>query len=251
MATVQWKEFDSTNGKEPSCLVEGTLITMADGTRKPVEDLNVGDMVLAFNHVSGQFEAAPIIFNNHADQTADEYAVLHLEFANGEEVEVVDSHGFFNVTLMQYVYVDYENYADFVGHEFYYAGNDGTSDEKVVLKNAYITEETVRVFSPVSYFHMNSISNGFLNTPSIPGDLTGLVNYFEYDADLKYNEEAMQRDIEKYGLYTYDDFKDYISEAAYNSSPAVFLKVAVGKGMITFAQILDVIDYLLAGSLIQ
>ena len=49
----------------------------------------------------------------------------------------------------------------------------------------------------------------------------------------------------------YDYVKDYISEEAYNSSPTVFLKVAVGKGMITFEQILDVIEYLLAGSLIN
>ena len=98
---------------------------------------------------------------------------------------------------------------------------------------------------------MNSFANGMLNTPNIPGDITGLVNYFEYDPDLKYNEESMQRDIEKYGLYSYADFSKYISEAAYNSSPSVYLKVAVGKGMITFEQILDVIEYLLAGSLIS
>ena len=61
------------------CLTEGTLITMADGTQKPVEDLNVGDMVLAFNHVSGQFEAVPIIFNNHADQPCD---TLHHRYKN-------------------------------------------------------------------------------------------------------------------------------------------------------------------------
>jgi len=208
-------------------------------------------MVLAFNHVSGKFEAMPIIFNTHADQEASEYDVLHLEFANGEELKIVQSHGLFDMTLMKYVYVDYENYADFIGHEFYYAGNDGTSAENVVLENAYIATETVRIFCPVSYFHMNSISNGFLNTPNIPGNITGLVNYFEYDPDLKYNEEAMQRDIEKYGLYSYEDFSDYISEEAYNSSPSVYLKVAVGKGMITYEQIIDVIEYLLAGSLID
>ena len=76
-------------------------------------------------------------------------------------------------------------------------------------------------------------------------------NKIYYDPDLKYNEEAMQRDIEKYGLYTYEDFSDYISYEAYLSSPSVYLKVAVGKGMITYEQIIDVINYLLAGSLID
>ena len=78
-----------------------------------------------------------------------------------------------------------------------------------------------------------------------------MFDYFEYDEDLKYNEEAMQRDIETYGLYTYEDFSEYISEEAFNSSPSVYLKVAVGKGMITYEQIIDIILWLLEGSLID
>jgi hypothetical protein len=152
---------------------------------------------------------------------------------------------------MQYVYITNDNYQDYIGHEFYALNSNGTDGERITLTDAFIRNEKVRIFCPVTYFHMNSFANGILNTPNIPGDITGLVNYFEYDDDLKYNEEKMQADIEKYGLYTYDDFKDYISEAAYNSSPSVYLKVAVGKGMITFEEILDVIDYLLSGSLIQ
>ena len=47
------------------------------------------------------------------------------------------------------------------------------------------------------------------------------------------------------------DFKEYISYEAYLSSPSVYLKVAVGKGMITYEEIIGVIKYLLSGSLIQ
>ena len=235
-----------------SCLVEGTLVTMADGTQKAVEDLKVGDMIMVFNHVSGKLEAMPLIFNTHADENeAKDYDVLYLQFSNGKEAKIVQSHGFFDMTLMQYVYINYDNYQDFIGHEFYALNSNGTSGEKVELVKAFIKTEKVRIFCPVTYFHMNSFANGLLNTPNIPGDITGLVNYFEYDSDLKYNEEAMQQDIEEYGLYTYEDFSEYISEAAYNSSPSVYLKVAVGKGMITYEQIIDIIQWLLEGSLID
>ena len=251
---AQYKYSDFCNGtltklEDESCFTEGTLITLADGTRKAVEDLEIGDMLLVFNHVTGQAETAPLIFNTHTEATASLYDVLHLQFSNGEEVEVVQSHGFFDTTEMQYVYIDYDNYNDYIGHTFYMLGENGRED--IELVNAYVEEEYTRIFCPVTYFHMNSFANNFLNTPNIPGDLTGLVNYFEYDLDLKYNEEAMQRDIEKYGLYTYDDFKDYISYEAYLSSPSVYLKVAVGKEMITYEQIIDVINYLLEGSLID
>ena len=236
---------------EESCLVEGTLITMADGTQKPVEDLKVGDMIMVFNHVTGKFEAMPLIFNTHADENeAQDYEVLYLQFSDGKELKIVQSHGLFDMTLMQYVYINYDNYQDYIGHEFYAMSSDGTG-EKVELIDAFVKNEKVRIFCPVTYFHMNSFANGLLNTPNIPGGITGLVNYFEYDSDLKYNEEAMQRDIEKYGLYTYDDFSEYISEEAYNSSPSVYLKVAVGKGMITYEQIIDIILWLLEGSLID
>ena len=247
---MQYKYSDFCNGtmtKLDSCVIEGTLITMADGTQKPVEELRVGDMLLAFNHVTGEFEAAPMIFNNHDNESAQLRNVLTLEFSDGGEIGIVASHGFFDMTLMQYVYITNDNYEDYIGHEFYSAEHGGT----VSLVNGYQEQKMTRVFCPVTYFHMNSIANGMLNTPNIPGNITGLVNYFEYDADLKYNEEAMQRDIEQYGLYTYDDFKDYISYEAYLSSPSVYLKVAVGKGMITYEQILDVIFYLLEGSLID
>ena len=251
----QYKYSDFCNGtltllKDESCLVEGTLITMADGTQKLVEDLVVGDMVMIFNHVTGKYEAMPIIFNTHADENeAKERDVLYLQFSDGREVKVVQSHGFFDTTLMQYVYIDYDNYQDYIGHKFYAMTEDGIG-ERVELTNAFIKTETVRIFCPVTYGHMNSFANGFLNTPSIPNGITGLVNYFEYDDDLKYNEEKMQADIEKYGLYTYEDFKDYVSEEAFNSFPAIYFKVSVGKGTLTYDEILIVIDFLLSGSLI-
>lgn len=202
--------------------------------------------------ITGQYEAMPLIFNTHMDETeAKDYDVLYLQFSDGRELKIVESHGLFDMTLMQYVYIDYNNYRDFIGHEFYALNDDRTNGENIMMTNVYIKTENIRIFCPVTYFYMNSFANGLLNTPNIPGDITGLVNYFEYDEDLKYNEEAMQRDIEKYGLYTYEDFCEYISEDAYNSSPSVYLKVAVGKGMITYEEIVAVIKYLLAGSLIH
>ena len=201
---------------------------------------------------TGKFVPTPVIFNTHVnDLEAREYDVLYLEFSNGEELGIVQSHGLFDMTLMKYVYIDYENYADFIGHKFFYAGADGTSSEHITLENAYIDQEITRVFCPVTYFNMNSIANGFLNAPNSPYGIAGPVNYFDYDPDLKYNEEKMQADIEKYGLYTYDDFKEYMSEEAFNSSTAIYLKIAEAKGLITYDEIIIVIKYLLEGSLIQ
>ena len=46
---------DSYGGSNPSCLLEGTLIDMADGTQKKVEDLIVGDWIMSMN-MPGQLD---------------------------------------------------------------------------------------------------------------------------------------------------------------------------------------------------
>ena len=46
-------------GDPDQCLAEGTLITMADGTKKPIEDVVVGDEVLA-GYGGGRFKAARV-----------------------------------------------------------------------------------------------------------------------------------------------------------------------------------------------
>ena len=52
----------------------------------------------------------------------------------------------------------------------------------------------------------------------------------------------MQADIEQYGLYTYADFEDLISEEAFELYNAQYLKIAIGKGYITWDDVLEMID---------
>ena len=151
------------------------------------------------------------------------------------------------MTLNKYVYITEENYTDYIGHSFAVFDEELKTYNTTVLIESTLEEEYTGCYSLVTVYHMNYFIDGLF---SYPGGISGLFNYFEYDEDLKYNEEKMQADIEKYGVYTYEDFADYISEEAFNSSPSVYLKVAVGKGMITFEEILDVIYYLLEGNLI-
>ena len=46
-------------GDPDQCLVAGTLITMADGSKKPIERVRVGDEVLSC-HGSGRFAASAV-----------------------------------------------------------------------------------------------------------------------------------------------------------------------------------------------
>ena len=64
-------------------------------------------------------------------------------------------------------------------------------------------------------------------------------------------DRIIKNDIEKYGIFEYEYFKDYFSYEAYLASPAVYLKVSIGKGYLTHEQMMLVIEYLLTGDLIE
>ncbi|MEI3526511.1 MAG: hypothetical protein V8R15_00125 [Bacilli bacterium] len=77
-----------------SCLVEGTLITMADGSKKPVEQIIAGNMVQIFNHGTGKGGVLRVIFNHHSLQEAQIYKIINCEFSNGSIIKIVYEHGF-------------------------------------------------------------------------------------------------------------------------------------------------------------
>ena len=52
----------------------------------------------------------------------------------------------------------------------------------------------------------------------------------------------MDMDIKKYGLYVYDDFKDYIRKEIFDMLPIPYLKVSVGKGLTTKEKIIEVME---------
>ncbi len=55
-------------GDDDQCLVEGTMVTMADGTEKPIEDIRLGDDVLS-SYGSGQMRGAKVtgVFRSHRE----------------------------------------------------------------------------------------------------------------------------------------------------------------------------------------
>jgi len=59
---------------------------------------------------------------------------------------------------------------------------------------------------------------------------------------MKYDEEKMQADIEKYGLYTYEDFADYVPEEVFNAFPFKYFKVAIEKGEYTWEELMFLIS---------
>lgn len=231
---------------EGSCIAEGTLVMLPDGTQKPIEDLLPGDKVLVFNHETGEYEEGTMWFIDDIEKSAEWYSIINLEFNDGIKFRISYQHALFDLDLNKYVYINESNMNDYIGHRFTnvtYVNGEFVSGE-IVLTNAYVTQEYIRVFGPISEYHMNLVTDSLLTMPSYPYDITGFINIFEYGEGMKYDEEKMQEDIEKYGLFTYEDFAEFMSEEDFNKSPAKWLKVALGKGILRWEEIEWIIEFL-------
>lgn len=213
---------------DQSCFASGTLITMADGTKLPIEELTPGDLVRVYDHENGCYTASPILFIEYDGDK--EWLVINLEFDDGTTQKFIGEHALFDRTLNKYVYITPENCKDFIGHRFAKEENVGYGE--VVLTNAYTQVAFTGCYGMTTEYHMNFFVNGMF---SIEGGITGLFNFFEYDENLAYDKELMAEDIEKYGLFTYEDFADYMTEKTFNTIfPVKYLKVSIGKGLTTF-----------------
>ena len=228
----------SSKASGGSCVAAGTLITLADGTQKKVEDLTMEDVLLVFNHETGEYEAAGIIFIENDGW--NDYNVITLTFSDGTITKIIYEHALFDLTLGKYVYITEQNYADFIGHEFAVQGENGF--ERVTMTDATLAVEYTGCYSLVTVYHLNYFIDGLF---SIPGGITGLFNMFEYGEDLVYDAEKMQADIEEYGLFTYEDFEEFLPYEFYLAFPASYLKVSIGKGLMTFDDIYLYIDQFL------
>ena len=219
-----------------SCVAEGTLVTMADGTKKPIEQVNQGDMVMTWSFWNGCYEAQPVILKwYHGTQVWD---VLTLNFDDGTSVRMINQHGFFDADENTYVYLKPNNVEDYIGHRFIKQANDGTN-ETVVLTGCTLEEENVGCYSLQTAYNENFMVEGML---SMTGeDYEGRFEYFDIGEGMKYDEVKMQADIDRYGLYTYEEFSDYLTPVQFELFNGKYFKVLVGKGVFTYEDIMDII----------
>ena len=233
-------DLDGTNPSQyESCLITGTMITLADGTQKPVEELTGEERLLVWNLETGGYDSAEIFCIDHKDLPEQEYQVDKIMFSDGSFVEIVGEQGFFDLNLAKYVYIDHNNYTEYLGHSFVKIGI-GSDYETVTLIGVETYRKTTKIYSPVTYQHFVQYANGIL---TMPGEISGYFNYFEVDTDtLKFNEEKKAQDIETYGLVSYEEY-GLIPEYTFYAFNTQYVKIALGKGLLDWEENLRRIEH--------
>jgi uncharacterized repeat protein (TIGR02543 family) len=222
-----------------SCFTPDTRVTLADGTQKRIDEMEYTDMILVWNFYEGKYDVVSAsILMNHGYDTVE---VLTLVFADGTTVNTINGHGFFDEALNQFVIIDTENVADFVGHAF--VKLDGDSYSTTELVGYSIETRYTEVWSILTAVHYNAIIEGMwsVTEAEVPNSPAYLMP-FVVGEDMKYDSELMQADIEKYGLYTYEEFAMYCTKEQFAALGLEYFKVAVGKGYITYDQIIFLLE---------
>lgn len=220
------------------CFDKGTLITLADGTQKAIENVTFNDSIMSFNHFTGNYESNKIGFI--AKHEYGYYDIIKLRFSNGTELGLSGMHSMFNLTRKEYSNFTVDTAKEFVGDEFlmYDPIDSNYLEDGVKLVSVEIENKYTELYSIASLNNTNAITNGMLsNTPYFPNTF----NIFELDDSLKYDPILMAEDINKYGLYEYEEFDEYISREVFDNFDIKYYKVAVGKGYMTHQDVVDLV----------
>ena len=226
-------KLEAGSSSDGGCVTPDTLITLADGSQARVDSLIGNEELLVWNLETGMLDSAPIMFID-CDPEAD-VEVIKLCFSDGTEVKVISEHGFWDYNLNKYVYAE-----QYIGHTF--AKQNGKMLEKVTLVDVEIVTESSSAFSPVTVGHLCYFVNGML---SMPGGVEGLFNIFEVDAEtMTYDFEAIDRDIQEYGLFTYKELSEYVElpEEMFDAAGGKYLKISIEKGYLTLDKLIKMIE---------
>ena len=142
--------------------------------------------------------------------------------------------------MNMYAYIVPDNVGDYVGDRFIKQAPDGSSVE-VTLDSYSLTTENVGCYSLQTVRNDNFIVEDMLSITA-EENFPGKFEFFEVGEGMKYDEANMQAEIAKHGLYTYDEWADYLTEEQFYALNGPYYKILVGRGVLTEDELINIIE---------
>ena len=136
------------------CLVEGTLIAMADGRLKKIEGINYSDQLLVWNFDDGHFDAAQPLWIKKSE-VAYQYNLL--EFSDGSTLKTINQHRIFNKEMSMFTHPMTEDTP--IGTTTF-----NIRGEEVTLVSKRVVHEQVNYYNIITCRHINLFANGILTS---------------------------------------------------------------------------------------
>ena len=213
------------------CITGETLITLADGSSKQVKEMNGTEELRVWNHMTGAYDTAPVAYLIDHGGEETEQQITHLYFSDGSDLEIIGEHVFYDADLGKYITLDGGAEA-YLGHHFAKQNLQCGTMERVALTDVKHQVRVSGAYEVVSSSYMSCFTNGILTASAY---IDKLLNIFEIDPQsMACNPFDVVSDIQKYGLYSYEDLQEIATREEFEAHNAAFLKIAVGKGTLTW-----------------
>ena len=176
---------DGTVSANYSCMIEGTQITLADGTTKAIEDITYDDELLVWNFYAGRFDTAKPKWIK-VEETAPRYNLV--KFSNGSEVGFVGAggekgyHRIFNKEAGAFTHTGCKDTPN---------GTTTFSQDETfpTVVSQKVVEKEVKFYNVITDKHYNLFANGILTS-------CRLSNKYRIE-DMRYIGEKLISDEEK------------------------------------------------------
>ena len=216
------------------CVLEGTIVVMADNSRKRVEELKIGDEIMSFDFNSGKFIPQKIIY--YKELPLDFYEGVRMHFDDDTFLEINSTQSFFDIIKKEYFEIENDGFEQFIGTQILSYNSDNSIGNKTIINLEKIVV-LKRSYEIVTSFTYNFIANDVVTVEPTVFD----TNLFPINDEFKYDKAAIMNDVQKFGLYTYDELKMIMTENQFKYYNAAFFKIPISKGVIKFEDIVKAI----------
>lgn len=227
--SVRVKESTSTEPGD-GCFIEGTLVMLADGSQKKVEDLTSDDLIAVWDFENGTLTSTPMIFIEKVETYLK--TITYLTFSDDTVIGIYWNHCFYDCDLNKFVEITTNNFNDYIGHTFMHYKDGVLVKEQLV--SAENKQEWASVYSLTTNKHFGHFINNYL---SAPGGVYGVINVYPTNSEtMMIDYDLFEQEKQMYGLYTYDEFcKEiaYVPEEVFYAFNAETYKILLGKQVIT------------------
>lgn len=176
---------DGTVSADYECLIEGTQITLADGTTKAIEDITYDDELLVWNFYEGKFDKAKPTWIKVAE-VASRYNLV--KFSNGAEIGFVGAggkkgyHRIFNKEAGAFTHTGCKDTPN--------GTTTFAQDETFpTVVSQEVVEKEVKFYNVITDKHYNLFANGILTSCKLSNKY--------YIKDMKYVGEKLISEEEK------------------------------------------------------
>ncbi len=224
----------SSSSASGGCVLPNANIMMPDGSTKLVSEIKVGDVIKTWSFEEGKLVDRPVIFVEHLENVLINKITLF--FDDGTSIDLAYGQSYFDINSLEFFSINAENVSEHIGKTIMGFDNNNVSYKtivdysvEIIISDAY---ELITGYD-FSFIYDNVLSMEPFLLYKLPFDITN---------EFKYDEDRMISDINKYGLYTYEDWNMYVSEELFELLNGKYFKVAIEKGHFTKEYLIQIIE---------